>query len=376
MTTEATSVTVVQNVRIFDGNKVIPTGSVLIEQGLIADVRPRITPPAGSLVVDGRDRTLLPGFLDCHTHLARRMPEQAVVFGVTTELDMSAYPTSAPTRPPVEAAVPAASARPHRSEHGAQDPAEDMRIVLFPAGSPGLPASGDLVQVTVTTAHERRRLIIAHVTSAHSARQAVEAGVDGLAHLFVDEPVDAEFVEAVAEARTFVIPTLTALEALCGSPSGAGLAVDPRLTPFLDARCRTALTQALPLVDPPLRLEYARDAVARLRTAGVPILTGTDAPNPGTAAGISIHRELELLVSAGLTPVEALAAATSVPAHCFGLDDRGRIARGLHADLLLVDGDPTTDIRATRAIAGVWRRGAFVDRDAARVSFVPAATSA
>ena len=84
--------------------------------------------------------------------------------------------------------------------------------------------------------------------------------------------------------------------------------------------------------------------------------------------GASIHRELELLVAAGLTPREALAAATSVPAAIFGLTDRGRVSPGLRADLLLVDGDPTSQITATRAIVGVWKQGDPVDRDAYRQS--------
>ena len=96
----------------------------------------------------------------------------------------------------------------------------------------------------------------------------------------------------------------------------------------------------------------------------MPILAGTDAPNPGTAHGASLHRELELLVHAGLAPTEALAAATSVPASAFHLADRGRVARGLRADLVLVNGDPTRDITATRDIVGVWKGGAPVDRAA------------
>jgi hypothetical protein len=75
-----------------------------------------------------------------------------------------------------------------------------------------------------------------------------------------------------------------------------------------------------------------------------------------------MHRELELLVKAGLTPAEALAAATLVPAKQFKLDDRGRIAPGLRADLLLVAGDPTVDILATRNIVTIWRNGAALDR--------------
>ena len=100
----------------------------------------------------------------------------------------------------------------------------------------------------------------------------------------------------------------------------------------------------------------------QLRAAGVPILAGSDAPNPGTAHGASMHRELELLVDSGLTPVEALRSATLVPARAFGLTDRGRVATGLRGDLVLVNGDPTTDILATRDIAGVWKRGVMIDR--------------
>ncbi|MFP5071095.1 amidohydrolase family protein [Pseudonocardia nantongensis] len=71
----------------------------------------------------------------------------------------------------------------------------------------------------------------------------------------------------------------------------------------------------------------------------------------------TLHRELELLVAAGYTPLEALRATTALPARWFGLDDRGRIAPGLRADLLLVDGDPTVDLTATRAVRRVWIGG-------------------
>ena len=96
--------------------------------------------------------------------------------------------------------------------------------------------------------------------------------------------------------------------------------------------------------------------------AGVPVMAGSDAPNPGTTHGVTLHRELELLVESGMTCERALAAATSVPAACFGLWDRGRIAGGLRADLLMVRGDPTADITATRDIVGVWKAGQRLER--------------
>ncbi|MEV4172824.1 amidohydrolase family protein [Nonomuraea sp. NPDC049709] len=104
-------------------------------------------------------------------------------------------------------------------------------------------------------------------------------------------------------------------------------------------------------------IRNASHSAAALLRAGVPLPAGTDATPFGPVHGAGLHHELLLLTEAGLTPEEALTAATSVTARCFGLADRGRIAAGLRADLLLVDGDPTTDITATRAIAGVWRGG-------------------
>ncbi len=87
------------------------------------------------------------------------------------------------------------------------------------------------------------------------------------------------------------------------------------------------------------------------------MLAGTDANPFAPQHGAAMHRELALLVEAGLTNEEALAAATSGPARHFGLTDRGRIAPGLRADLLLVRGDPTREIGATARIVDVWRRG-------------------
>jgi imidazolonepropionase-like amidohydrolase len=106
-----------------------------------------------------------------------------------------------------------------------------------------------------------------------------------------------------------------------------------------------------------------REALRQLAKAGVPLLTGTDSPSPGSTYGASVHGELELLVGAGLTPLQALAAATSAPARAFRLADRGRIAPGLRADLVLVDGDPTSDVRAARRIVAVWKKGVRVARE-------------
>jgi len=139
------------------------------------------------------------------------------------------------------------------------------------------------------------------------------------------------------------------------------------LPPQSEAMLRLTGTEADGIPDPEGRLRRLNESVRRLASAGVTILAGTDAfGNPPTTPGLSVHEELVALVDAGLSPQSALAAATSEPARVFGLADRGRIAAGLRADLLLVRGDPTRDINATRRIVGVWKLGIAADREAFR----------
>jgi hypothetical protein len=202
-----------------------------------------------------------------------------------------------------------------------------------------------------------------HIGTLQGARDAIDVGADGLVHTFEDVPPDAEFGQFVARHRAFVIPTLTVNMSIGGSGGGAPLARDSQVTPYLSPTSEAVLQQSFPR-RPNTTLSYgnAEASVRSLKAARVPILAGTDAPNPGTAHGSALHRELQLLVGAGLTPTEALVAATSAPAKAFHLADRGRIAPGLKADLLLVDGDPTTDIGATRAIAAIYKDGVRFDR--------------
>ena len=107
-----------------------------------------------------------------------------------------------------------------------------------------------------------------------------------------------------------------------------------------------------------------RGLVARMRAAGAPILAGTDLSEEGRwqIAGHSLHNELLLLVEAGLSPMEALVAATSAPAEVFGLDDLGTLQTGQRADLVVLDADPLVDIRNVRRIVGVMSGGAYLDR--------------
>jgi hypothetical protein len=224
--------------------------------------------------------------------------------------------------------------------------------------------SKETMKAVIDAAHEHGKLAVVHIGSQQQARDAIEAGADGLAHLFAESRPDSDFARFVAAHHAFVVPTLTVLESACGTAGGASLVGDSRLERFLSKGMISNLKNSFPKSSSQLNEKNAEQTVRELVAAHVPVLAGTDAPNPGTWHGASIHRELELLVRAGMTPIEALAAATSVPAAAFHLDDRGVVASGKRADLVLVKGDPTKDILATRDIVAVWKLGVRVDRDA------------
>jgi imidazolonepropionase-like amidohydrolase len=389
----------IRGARVFDGERVVPLADVLVHDGRIAAVKRSITPPAGATVVDGAGKTLLPGLIDAHTHTFGDALHQAIVFGVTTELDMftehhfaaamrsEQVAGSADDRADLFSAGTLVTApKGHGTEYGMEIPtirspeeaqsfvdariaegSDWIKIVYDDGHTYGLSIptlDRPTLKAVIDAAHARKKLAVVHIGDLAGARTAIECGADAIVHLFVDHAPDDAFAPLLAKHHAFVIPTLTVLESVTGTPSGAGLAADARLAAFVSPEMDRQLKKSFPKRDSvAMRLEYAFDAVRRLRAAGVPILAGTDCPNPGTAHGVSIHRELELLVKAGLTPLEALRAATATSASAFSLNDRGRIAPGLRADLVLVNGDPTTDITATRDIATVWKHGVAVNRD-------------
>ena len=188
-------------------------------------------------------------------------------------------------------------------------------------------------------------------------------GVDGLVHVWGDEVISEEDAARFAEAGVFVIPTLSVRVAAAGESMGPEL-LEATAPEHVSPMQRQTLTQTFPR--PVGTSEAAVESVRRLHAAGVRILAGTDAPNPGTGFGISMHGELRLLERAGLSAAEALAAATGVAADAFGIEDRGRLARGRIADLLLVAGDLEGDLSRSTAIAGVWKDGFPVEAAWAR----------
>ena len=388
---------VIRNARVFDGHKTLGQADVWIEDGKIKAVGRNLKVPSEIKIVDGSGDTLLPGLIDAHTHAFGSALKEAEIFGVTTELDMftDAKYMQQIKREQAEgkdleladlrsAGILATAPGGHGTEYGMQIPtlsspaeaqawvdarvaegSDYIKIVIDDASTYGghrPTLNKETLKALVDAAHKRGKLAVVHIGKQEDARVAIEAGADGLAHLFSDSAPQSDFAGVVASHHAFVVPTLGVLESVSGTPSGEPLTSDSRLAAYLTADDIANLKRPFPKFSTSPNEKYAEQTVRQLKALQVPVLAGTDAPNPGTGHGVSIHRELELLVRAGLTPSEALAAATSVPAMSFHLDDRGLIAPGKRADLLLVRGDPTQDILATRDIVSVWKVGIEDDR--------------
>lgn len=389
---------VITGARAFDGERFIESTTVVVAEGRIRAVGgdPRI--PEEAQVMDGSGMTLLPGLIDSHVHAFGDALGQVLRFGVTTALDMFTTPGMlGPARQRREAlaaqdvadlwssGILATAPGGHGTEYGIDIPTiespdqarafvderlaegSDYIKIVYDDGS-GIGArfpsmDRETLRALVEAAHARAVLAVVHVSDLASARHAVAAGADGLVHAFADVLADEAFINLMRESGAFVIPTLSVLESVAGTGGGRRLLEDERIAGFLDGAARQQLQAGFGTGRGPDYFERALENVRRLHAAGVPVLAGTDAPNPGTTHGASLHRELVLLTRAGLSKTEALAAATSVPARVFGLDDRGRIAQGMIADLVLVEGNPAEDITATRAIRQIWKDGRSVERN-------------
>jgi imidazolonepropionase-like amidohydrolase len=215
--------------------------------------------------------------------------------------------------------------------------------------------SRETLRALVEASHKRGKLAVVHVGTEQQARDAINASADGLAHMFTGEMAGADFGKFAASHSVFVIPTLATLYSTCGKSSAPALLEDPYLKPFIRPEGRVLLEQLWPYAK--ASCTGTATGIKELVEARVPILAGTDAPMPGTTYGASLHDELMLLVRTGLTPLQALQAATSVPARAFHFEDRGLIRAGMRADLVLVKGEPTREIQDTRHIIAVWKRG-------------------
>ncbi|KAJ7687695.1 hydrolase [Mycena rosella] len=345
----------ITNVRVFDGEKLLPIGTVFIAGGVI------VPNAEGAEVVDGNGGVLLSGLIDAHAHprLVEHL-ESFASYGVTTVIVAACFPAAICTSLTNHAGLTdvrfaGLSATTPNSTHAlmlgllsnetitsasqapafvADQLATGATFIKLIAERPDSATTLDqaTMNALVRAAHASQLRVACHAVDHTAVDRALTARVDQAHHVPTDTPLDAPLLARFVAQRTISVPTLSIFAAFlaAGQIDAAGYAA-------------------------------ASASAGRLATAGVPVLAGTDAndfPAPFTLPfGSSLHAELERLVAAGLSSVEALRSATVLAAKHNRLFDRGVVAPGMRADLLLISGDPIANISATRNIQRVWIAG-------------------
>ena len=365
-----------------------------------------------TVVIDGTGRFLIPGLSEMHAHVPVEPDyRDEVLFlwvanGVTTARGMLGHPDHLALREDVLAhrvlgprLITSGPSFSGRSGGGPEAVAARVREQHragydFLKVHPGLAAAE--FDALAATASEVGITFAGHVTASVGLWPSLAAGqttvdhLDGYFQALVPEDAGVPaggafsfglwltpFVDrarlAAAAKRTLalggaVVPTETLLENTAQAHAWRAMTERPEFR-YLPRNLRDRYVERLQrgagTVTPEAGAEFlaVRKALIKaLHDAGVPVLLGSDSPQTFNVPGFSIHRELEAMVAAGLTPHEALATGTTAPARFFGTTEWGAIAPGRAADLVLLDANPLDDIGNTRRVAGVMVRGRWLDR--------------
>jgi hypothetical protein len=406
---------------VFDAvaGKMLPDRTILVDGNKIKAIGTPQTPltiPDGARVIDAKGKFIIPGLIDAHVHLVHRLNFAHVTGDEVLPAFLAAGVTS--VRDTGDEIVAQTLVARFADAHPERCPRVFTASFLLDADPPihrdiGLPISdpgrvsaivADMVAWKVTTlkiyagtgrvvgrkiieeGHKQGLIVTGHL-GGYRAQDAVEDGIDCLEHitsvfdfiippdvrkeaghratLNINNPQAKSLIALLTKRKIMVDPTLTVfknmlllsdLEEVNRHADNAHM--PERLRTYWDSY---RMGQGLaPATRERRRKEFQKyqELTGALFRAGVPLLAGTDAPEPYCPPGFALHQELELLVEAGLTPAAALQAATINNARALKQDNQlGSIEPGKVADLLILDADPTADIRNTRRIVQVVRNG-------------------
>ncbi|KAI1387167.1 uncharacterized protein F4822DRAFT_405652 [Hypoxylon trugodes] len=355
--------TAIQNVRVFDGNMIGRPQTVIIDGEYITDNDENI-----QQIIDAENRILIPGLIDAHAHVQSvEGLENMTSYGVTTIFNMacpnydlcnslksnpglaSLFVTMLPALGPSGGNT---KLNPIPSELRLT-PGEDPNFLVDysfgngsnffkTVGAVGGPTQEQQNQI-VEYAHSLGHFVVTHAPSVSSYSEAVSAKTDVLQHIPDDGVLSPCVFKSIKQHGLAATPTVEIFR--------RAYFVQPEIIAFLRGN-NTANSS----------YDDVTANVKHLHQIGAPILAGTDAVGNTVPAvyfpfGESLHQELVNLVDIGLTPIEALRAATIVPATVHRLNDRGAIRPGMRADLILLNSNPLVNISNTRDIARVWAGG-------------------
>jgi imidazolonepropionase-like amidohydrolase len=416
---------VVDGATVWDGaGQTIRDAVVVVSNGRIEAVGARgsVQVPAGATVVDAKGKTLIPGLINTHGHIGmtkglkaakENFTEENVLaqlrqyarYGVTAVQSLGTDfepmfkvrgPAGAEEAPratvftagrgftgkqgypavlPGNAGVPrevdtVEEVKQHVAELAAQK-VDVVKIWVDDHWGHYKKIRPELYKAIIDEAHRRGMRVVAHIFYLDDAKQLVAAGLDGLGHSVRDREVDGELIKLLKEKKSFIVPTLVREESTFVYATPPAFLDDPFFSRWVDAEVIKQLKDpawgARVKADPdfskyPGQLKTAQKNLKKLWDAGVLVAFGSDSGPPARFQGFFEHRELELMVEAGLTPTQALQAATKNAAEALRItQDFGMLVKGKRADMILLDADPLSDIRNTRKINKVWIGGREVN---------------
>ena len=365
-------ITVIQDVQIWDGEKYLNDTSLTIEGQTISFIGEKRNPGTAK-IVKGNGGFLMPGLIDAHVHVATVMVpltfqswsdrhlKDLVKSGITTGFDMGSFPSSKMPQfhdlckkgltsllwsgaaacveggfpsvlPgfPEDAIVTSKENATNYAETRIREGVDYFKIFISDDGKP----EQEYQEIIKSIGDENGLPVISHAPTFVAQEVARKVGGKFITHVPKDKALDKAGVQQMLDNKQIAIPTLIMSENLIH----AGKIISPNNT---------------------WDYSYSNDSVALMYEMGVPILVGTDASGPVGFVGYgdSLHKELSLLHDAGMSAEDILRGATSLTAKYFNLTDRGRIALGMRADLLLLEENPLHDLKNSDKIAGVWTAG-------------------
>ena len=390
---------------------IVITGSRITEVGTAASVKP----PAGAQVIDAAGKFVIPGLADMHNHLEDGGINQRqnrlgnlgrlLAVGVTTVFDPSvpesdfaklkaaatpdsaAYPRFFGTGPSITVegdTLGSQSPKPKTPDEARAvvqklkalgvDAIKVARDDLTWASTRAMPLMpAEVLQALVDEAHRLQLKVYVHAPQLARAREALRAGVDGLLHGIVDEPIDQDFMALLKKNGAPYVPTLGMFEDVADvsafarrqSPYWDQLGLQPPaiysayISGFGVQLFQTLLNNSASTKQ---HLPVLRANLKQVFDAGIPIVMGTDTGFFGVLLGVATPLEMELMVEAGLKPADVIRAATINAARMIGREnEQGTIEAGKVADVLILDANPLDNIGAVRRIYRVVKGGVVYD---------------
>jgi hypothetical protein len=386
-----------------DTERVLAHQSVLIRDGKIVEVGPvnSVHPPAGSIVISGQGGFLIPGMADMHTHVDRKeMLPLFLAAGVTTVLNMglaspefvtavrndvragttvgprifAAFMIDGPGDPGPEYVA--------LCERDAREAVDRAKLVGYDFIKVYSRLQPDIYAAILDEAKKQNIAVVGHIANSVGLESSLAQGQVMIAHAeeyyktyFQNQPDDNRIPEAVQLTRSagaYVTPNLSffaALTAITSDPRTMDNLLANPGADFIPPDIRGSWLSGRPSKPSDrfvAELATLKKLTSAMSQAGVPLLAGTDSPGGGMVPGASVDDDLGQLVAAGLTPFQALSAATRTPGefiHRFvpAAEEFGMIVPGQSADLVMLAANPLTNIQNARRVMGVMVRGRWFE---------------